>query len=447
MQGRGDAARASSARPEHAQGGSSIMKEPFNEVLIALWADLSQPEILWQLGTLALCLILARQLSLWIRLPQAEASGVWKLGVGGLKRILFPLLALVLVLIGRALLQRWHHVNLLHVAVPLLGSLALIRILFYALRHVFPPGGMLAAFERAIALLVWSVVALHMLGVLPDLIDFLEAVSFSIGKQHISLWLVLQAMFWVLLTLLAALWGGSAIEARLMRAETLHSSLRAVLSRLTRAVLLLLAVLIVLPVLGIDLTVLSVFGGALGVGLGFGLQKVASNYISGFIILLERSIRMGDYITADNFYGEVKKITTRHVILRGGDGREAMIPNDSLITSTVVSYTHSDKRIRLCVQVAVSYDSDVERAIAVLVDVAAAHPRVLAEPPPAAFINHLGENGIDMELGFWIDDPERGNLNVRSDINRAILLAFRKEAISIPLRQREIHVRNVDNLQ
>ncbi|MBM3346599.1 MAG: mechanosensitive ion channel [Betaproteobacteria bacterium] len=421
------------------------MNEPFNKVLIALWADLSQPEILWQVGTLVLCLLVALQVSQWIRImPQVEASGVWKLGYGGLKRILFPLLALVLVLIGRALLRHWQHVNLLHVAVPLLGSLALIRVLFYALRHVFPPGGMLAPFERAIALLVWGGVALHMLGVLPDVVAFLEAVNFNIGKQRISLWLVLQALFWVLLTLLAALWGGSAVEARLMRAETLHSSLRAVLSRLTRAVLLLLAVLIVLPVLGIDLTVLSVFGGALGVGLGFGLQKVASNYISGFIILLERSIRLGDHIIANNFFGEVKGITTRHVILRGGDGREAMIPNDSLITSTVVSHTHSDKRIRLGVQVQISYDSDVERAIAVLVDVAAAHPRVIAHPPPNAFIINLGENGVELELGFWIEDPEHGNLNVRSDISRAILAAFRREAISIPFPQREIRHRNAD---
>ena len=308
------------------------MTASFDRVLVALWSDFREPEILWQVGALALCLFLAWQVSQLVRLPRVETSGVWKLGVGGLKRILFPLLALVLVLIARPVLQYWHHVNLLHVAVPLLGSLALIRVLFYALRHIFPPGGMLAVFERAIATLVWGVVALHIIGVLPGVVDFLDDVSFAVGKQTISLWLVLQAAFWVLVTLLAALWGGSAIEARLMHAETLHASLRAVFSRLSKVLLLLLAVLVVLPLLGIDLTVLSVFSGALGVGLGFGLQKVASNYISGFIILLERSIRIGDLIIADNFYGEVKDITTRHVVLRGMDGREAIIPNETLIT-------------------------------------------------------------------------------------------------------------------
>ena len=420
------------------------MGEPFSKVLIDLWADLRQPEILWQLGILLACLLVARQASLWIRLPRAETSAVWKLGVGGLKRILFPLLALVLVLIARAVLQRWHHVNLLHVAVPLLGSLALIRIVFYALRHVFPPGGLLAAFERLIATLVWGVVALHMTGVLPDVVEFLEGVHFEIGRQRISLWLVLQAFFWVLVTLLAALWGGSAIEARLMRADSLHSSLRAVFSRLSKAVLLLLAVMIVLPVMGIDLTVLSVFGGALGVGLGFGLQKVASNYISGFIILLERSIRIGDYITADNFYGEVKGITTRHVVLRGQDGREAIIPNETLMTSTVISMTHTDKRVRLAVQVQIAYDSDVERVIVLLSEIAAAHPRVLSDPAPGAFISRLADSGIDIELGFWIDDPERGSMNVRSDIIRALLAAFRKESISIPFPQHEVRMLNAD---
>lgn len=423
------------------------MTPAFNKLLAELWSDFRQPDILWQLGTLALCLLVAWQLSHMLRLPRAESSGVWKLGVGGLKRIVFPVLALLLVLIARPVLQHWHHVNLLHVAVPLLGSLALIRVLFYALRHAFPPGGMLAAFERFISTLVWGVLALHILGVLPDLVEFLEGVNFAVGKQKISLWLVFQALFWILVTLLIALWGGSAIEARLSRAESLHSSLRAVFSRLSKAVLLLLAVLIVLPVLGIDLTVLSVFGGALGVGLGFGLQKVASNYISGFIILLERSIRHGDLIVADNFYGEVKDITTRYTILRGMDGREAIIPNETLITSTVISNTHSDARVRLAVQIQVSYDTDVERAMALMCADAAENQRVLDTPAPAALLLRFADSGIDLELGFWIDDPEAGNQNVRSDVARAILATFRREGITIPFPQREVRLLGQENSQ
>lgn len=400
------------------------MKDSFHGLVFELWADLREPGMLWQVAVLAVCLGAAWVLARASRLDRVETSGVWKLGVGGLKRILFPLLALALVLIARPILAHWHHVNLLRLAVPLLGSLALIRVLAYLLRHAFASGGTVAVFERLIAVAVWSVVALHIVGVLPDVIEYLEGEAVVIGRQRISLWLMLQAMFWCLATLLVALWAGSAIEARLMRAETLHSSLRVVLSRLTKALLVLIALLIVLPLAGIDVTVLSVFGGALGVGLGFGLQKIASNYVSGFIILLDRSVELGDIITADNFHGKLTQITTRYVVVRSPDGREAIIPNETLITQTVINHTHTDATVRLATQVQIDYAADVEQAMRLLVDVARRHPRVLAEPPPAALLNKFAESGIDLELGFWINDPENGSGNVRSDINAEIYRAF-----------------------
>lgn len=416
------------------------MNPEFDHLLLELWRDLQQPGILWQAGTLVLCLSLAWQISRVIVLPRLEESSAWKLGVGGLKRILFPLLALLLVLAARPVLKYWHHVNLLNVAVPLLMSLALIRGLFYALRHAFPNGSLLVGFERLIAVLVWSVVALHILGVLPDVIDFLESTRFAIGKQKISLWLVIQALFWIFLTLLMALWAASAIEAQLMRAETLHSSLRVVFARLSKALLLLLAVLVVLPLVGIDLTVLSVFGGALGVGLGFGLQKVASNYVSGFIILLDRSIRLGDFVTINDFYGQVKNITTRYVVVRGLDGREAIVPNEILITSMVISNTHSDRKIRLAVQIQVAYDTDVEHALEVLRQCARDNPRVLADPKPSALLKKFADSGIDLELGFWIGDLEAGRLNIVSDVSREVLRAFRLQGIEIPFPHRDIRI-------
>ena len=416
------------------------MTPEFDHLLLELWRDLRQPGILWQAGTLALCLVLAWQISRVIVFPRLEESSSWKLGVGGLKRILFPLLALLLVLAARPVLKYWHHVNLLNVAVPLLVSLALIRMLFYALRHVFPNGSVLAGFERLIAVVVWGVVALHILGVLPDLIDFLESTRFAVGKQKISLWLVIQALFWILLTLLMVLWAASAIEAQLMRAETLHSSLRVVFARLSKALLLLLAVLVVLPLVGIDLTVLSVFGGALGVGLGFGLQKVASNYVSGFIILLDRSIRLGDFVTINDFYGQVKNITTRYVVVRGLDGREAIVPNEILITSMVISNTHSDRKMRLSVQIQVAYDTDVEHALEVLRQCARDNPRVLADPKPSALLKKFADSGIDLELGFWIGDLEAGRLNIVSDISREVLRAFRLQGIEIPFPHRDIRI-------
>jgi small-conductance mechanosensitive channel len=418
------------------------MNGEYDHILVALWRDLHDPDVLWQAGVLAACLLLAWQLSRSVRMPEAEGAreGVWRLGMGGIKRVLLPALALVLVLSARPILAYWHNVNLLHIAVPLLASMVMVRVLVYALRYSFPHSSLLAGFEFFIGSLVWGVVVLHIIGVLPQVIAFLESISFAVGKQEVSAWLVLQAVFWIFIMLLASLWLASAVEARLMRAERLDASLRVVFARLSKALLMVLAVLIVLPLVGIDLTVLSVFGGALGVGLGLGLQKVASNYVSGFIILLDHSIRIGDYIDADGFYGKVQSITTRYVVLRGPDGREAIVPNEHLIASTVLSHTHSDRRLRLAVRIQVGYDTDIERALDILKETARAHDRVMENPGPSAFLVDFGENGINLELGFWIDDPESGKKNVRSEISRQILLAFRRENIEIPFPRRDIRV-------
>jgi len=213
-----------------------------------------------------------------------------------------------------------------------------------------------------------------------------------------------------------------------------------VVSRTARAVLILVAVLMSLSLVGIDLTVLSVFGGALGVGLGLGLQKIASNYISGFIILLDRSIRLGDIISADGHNGEVTRITTRYVVVRLSTGVEAIIPNDTLVTTTVLNQSYTDKRVRLALRVQVGYRTDVSEAFKVLLDLASKHPRVLKNPEPTAQVLQLADSGVDLELGFWIEDPERGSQNVRSDLSVALLAAFKARGIEIPYPQREVRL-------
>lgn len=419
---------------------TQLKKDPLPNLLAEVLADLKHPDVLWQLGALVLCVLIAVMLARAIRkrsgVPgQPPATGL----MGGLLLLVFPLSALILVMVARGVMGIWLPVNLLHLAVPLLSSMALIRITFYALRHVISAGGLLAAFERAIAVTVWGVVALHILGVMPQVIEHLDDIAITVAKSQVSLWTMLQAAFWALFTLLAALWLGSSLEARLMRADSLHSSLRVALSRLGKSLLILIAVLIVLQLVGLDLTVLSVFGGALGVGLGFGLQKVASNYISGYIILLDRSVQIGDMITADNFYGEVKRVTTRYVVLRSLDGREAIIPNDMLMLQTVLNHTHSDPEVRLAIAVQVGYDTDIDRAMEVLCSAARSHARVLKDPEPQAYLVRFADSGIDMELGFWINDPEKGSLNVRSDIAREMLLGLRRAGVEIPYPQRVVH--------
>ena len=294
-----------------------MTESQIGKLLAGLWSDLREPAILWQAGAVALCLLVAWWLGrlLQWRAPEHSTDAL-KHGAAAFRRLVFPLLAMLLLLAGRAALRHWHSTNLLSVAIALFGALAGIRFAVYLLRLSFSQAAWLVAFERSIATLIWAVLALHLTGLLPEIVSWLSDVELAVGKYHLSLWTLLSAAFWVAMTLLLALWAGAALEARLMSAECLHSSLRVVFARLARAVLLVAAVLVVLPLMGVDLTVLSVFGGALGVGLGLGLQKIASNYLSGFIILLDRSIRLGDMITVDGHYGEVTRITTRYMVVR-----------------------------------------------------------------------------------------------------------------------------------
>jgi small-conductance mechanosensitive channel len=410
-------------------------------LLADLWSDLHAPAILWQAGTLALCLFAAWWLArlLQWRAPDGSAQA-FKRGAAAIRRLIFPLLAMLLLIAGRAVLGQWHNTNLLSVAIPLLGALAGIRIAVYLLRLGFPHGGWLDTFERAIATLVWAALAMHLTGILPGIVAWLSDVELTAGAHTLSLWTLLNAVFWVGMTLLLALWAGAALEVRLMRTEGLHSSLRVVFARLGKAALLIAAVLVVLPLLGVDLTVLSVFGGALGVGLGLGLQKIASNYFSGFIILLDRSIRLGDMITADSHYGEVTRITTRYVVVRSLAGVEAIIPNDTLVTTSVLNHSYTDKRVRLSVRVQVAYRTDMAGVLKLLVEVARKHPRVLKDPEPTAQVAQLADSGVDLELGFWIEDPERGSLNVRSDVSIELLSQFQSRGIEIPYPQREVRL-------
>ncbi|MCM2307795.1 MAG: mechanosensitive ion channel [Sulfuritalea sp.] len=409
-------------------------------VWLEVQADLHEPDLIWQLAILAGCLLLALLGESLLRRQQAGQGRVAELGRGGLKRITFPVLALLLVLLARWVAEDWIRVGLFSLAVPLLASLAVIRAVFYILRVSLVGATWLVPFERVFALLVWGVVALHIVGLLPEVIAVIESVTFSAGKQKLNLWHVLQGLVAVLATVLAALWLSSAIEARLNRAVGLDNNLRMVFARLTKALLILLAVLIVLPQVGIDLTTLSIFGGALGVGLGFGLQKIASNYVSGFIILLDNSIRIGNTITVGADRGEVTRITTRYTVLRSLGGVEALVPNELLVGSVVQNESYSDPQVRIALPVQVAYDSDLERAMAIMATAAAVQERVLVEPAPAVLLREFADSGINLELAFWIADPQNGAGQLRSEINLAIWREFKQTGISIPFPQREVRI-------
>ncbi len=403
-----------------------------------LIVDLERTTIQWQLAVLAISLGLAWLITHVIRKQVPVQEGAWKIGLGGVNRIIFPLTALLLVLVGKTILQHWQHVSAINIAVPLLLSLALVRLAVYMLRHIFAPSGWLQTSERFIAILIWSGVALHITGFLPELLQVLDDFNFPIGKHKISLLTILSGLLSIAVTLLVALWLATTLEKRLMGAAHLDMSLRVVVAKFIRAMLVLFGVLIALPLAGIDVTVLSVFGGALGVGIGFGLQKIASNYVSGFIILLDRSIRIGDLVTVDNRYGTVSNITSRYAVLKGMDGTEAIIPNETLISSTVLNHSYTSHEVRVGIALQISYDSALETAMEIMLDAARDHPRVIQEQLPKVFLKNFGDSGIELELSIWIRDPEEGQQNLRSEINLQIWKRFQQEGIEIPYPHRVV---------
>ncbi len=410
---------------------------------LQLWSDLHGVGALWQIGALALCITggwLAQRYTERGPLAQSATDGetTLKMHMGSVRRLAFPLAALGLVLVARAILKNWLPISLLDLAVSLLTALALVRITIYMLRHVFTPGGWLRSSERYIAWTMWIGCVVYIGGLWPALRGLLDTIGFSLGEQRVSLLLVLQGALSITVTVLLALWLGRVIEARLMGAATLNVNLRVMFTKLAQALLLLAAILIALPAVGIDLTVLSVFGGMLGVGIGFGLQKIASNYISGFIILMDRSVSLGDLITVDKYTGQLTKMTARYVVMRANDGTETLIPNETMITSPVVNHSYTDKRVRVGVPVRVAYESDLEAVRRVLVEAAQRHPRVLPEPAPKMLIRDFADNGINVELGVWIADPQDGTANLRSDLYFDIWREFRAHGIEIPYPQHTV---------
>ncbi|AIY42696.1 Potassium efflux system KefA protein / Small-conductance mechanosensitive channel [Collimonas arenae] len=428
------------------------MPDIFTDLLNDLLTNLRAPGLLLQVGLLLLCIclgwVLARLLRRTFTLSAAQPQAM-QIGLGSFVKVLTPILTFLLLLLVKLALQRWHQpVNILRLMVPLVASLALMRFVFYVLRRVFARnsgvGTFLLLFEKSFGALVWIGLLLYITGWWPDLFDYLDSTVLPIGRYKVSLLSIMQALVSVLVTLVIALWAGATIEERLMRVNTMHSSIRTVVARMARAVLILIAVLLSLSLVGIDLTVLSVFGGALGVALGLGLQKIASSYVSGFVILLERSLAIGDMVGVSTFYGKVVQINSRYTVLQGLDGIDTVIPNEIFMINSVQNYSLTNRILRLSTQVTIVYQDDVESVLTMLEQAALGVDRVSREVLPQALLLKIGADGLELELGFWITDPENGRLNVLSDVNRAIWRALQARQIKIAHVKREIKVYDAD---
>jgi small-conductance mechanosensitive channel len=400
--------------------------------------DLGHPGVLLELGVLLACLALA-YLVCWLIGRKQPPDSVW-FGRAVVDGLLFPLLALVLVYGTSVTLAHQHSVALLKLALPVLISLVGIRFLARVLTEVFPTWGLARLIEQLFSWLAWIAAVLWILDLLPPLLDEMDAIHVVFGKSKISLLSLLQGVLSSGVVLVLTLWISAALEKRIL-SETVHDlSLRKVAANALRAALLLVGLIVALSAVGVDLTALSVIGGALGVGLGFGLQKLASNYVSGFVILFERSIRIGDTVRVDAFEGTVVDIKTRYTLIRALNGRESIVPNEKLITERIENLSLADPLILLSTDVTVGYDSNVDRVQQILVQAARDTPRVMADPEPGARLAKLGTDGLEFTLLFWIADPVNGQLNVRSDINLRILKGLREAGIEIPFPQRVVHL-------
>jgi small-conductance mechanosensitive channel len=364
--------------------------------------------------------------------------------LGGVARVAFPLIALALLYLSTWIVRRWFGAPfLLDIAMALMIALAVIRGLVYLLRRLFPHHAWLPPWERTIGGIVWFLLLLYFLGVLSPLVEALDRLEIPIGKTHPTVLSILTGIGVVLAAVVIALWISGLIETRVDRVTHLDTNLRAVIVRVVRVMLLALAVLVSLQGIGFDLTLLTVFSGAIGVGIGLGLQKLASNYISGFIILLDRAIRLGDTITVEGKHmGKITRVAARYVMVQAADGVEVIVPNDTLVTTSVINHSHfhAAPQIRVALRVPVQRDADVEKALDLLAEAALAEARVMRDAPhaPRGYVASFGESGVDLELGVYVQDGLVDQLDVKSNLYRTILRLFRANGIELAYPHRDL---------
>lgn len=327
--------------------------------------------------------------------------------------------------------------------VHILFAFAVVRLISAFFTEILGHRGIQAlGLQRAIIVIFWLLVVLHFFGVLDDIIDVMETTRVPFGGENVTIWTCFVAIITVLLTIGIADWAADAISG-LVQKTKLSASIQIILARVIRIICIVLAIVIALSSVGLDLSVLSVFSGALGVGLGFGLQKIASNYISGFIILFDRSIKIGDMVETAGFRGRVTEINTRFTVVRNNDGVECIVPNESFVTTVVKNYSYTDEASVQYIDLSVAYDSDLRRALAIMLEEGMRpRPRIVPDRRGWAYVDSFGDDGVHLKLGFWCKDPVNGTASLRTEITLAIMDRFAAEGIVLSFSQFDINILN-----
>jgi small-conductance mechanosensitive channel len=411
--------------------------DSFDEWLSAI----TRPTALVELGALLACALLAWGVVRLVRHVSRNTDNTSILfGKRIIDGVLFPLLLLLLAYTCSVLLSRVLALAVFKVALPVLMSLALIRLGVKVLQAAFSNAPWVRALERSISWLAWIAMLLWVSGLLPVVLEELDDIHWKIGGSTLSVRTLLEGFLTATVVILITLWISSSIESKLLRKATgSELSLRKAASNGIRVVLVFVGLIVALSAVGIDLTALSVLGGAIGVGVGFGLQKLAANYVSGFVMLAERSVRIGDNVRVDGFEGRVTDIRARYTVVRALSGRESIVPNEMFISNRIENLSLADLQVLQSTVVSVGYDSDVELVMRLLTEAALGQERVLKDPAPGVNLTNFGADGLEFTLNYWMTDPENGQQNLRSLVNLAALAALRANGIEIPFPQRVIH--------
>ena len=375
----------------------------------------------------------------------------WKyLASQGIVVVAPVVVALLLVMLAHGVLFAAHFdVTLMDAATRLIGAYVVVRVGVFLFAASLGNKSWMQDWENRLSLLIWLAIAAEYLGWLDPIVNGLDSVGIASGKSRITVWSILKLLFTLTLFVLVAAWISRWFDRRLKKLNTLAPSTRIGIAKFANAFLIGLSILMGLNAAGVDLTALTVLTGAIGLGLGFGLQSIAANFVSGFVLLMDRSIKPGDVIslsgqsgTSTENFGWVQELRGRYVVVRDRDGVEMLVPNQQLISNAVINWSYTDPRIRLKLPIRVSYRDDPEVALQILLDSCVGQRRILREPPPVSRLMHFGDSGIELELRFWISDPQGGVNNVRSDVNRAIWRLFQEHKITIPVAQHEVRMHN-----
>lgn len=328
------------------------------------------------------------------------------------------------------------------VAYQIFYAWALLRVLIRLLQVSLKNKQIGAGFKKAVYLIFWTLAALEILGILPGIVEAMKSYTLPVGSGQLTLWKLFVGVITVIVTMGLANKLADVCEHSIMKMDELEMNLRVVFARISRVSLLIVALLLALSSVGIDLTVLSVFSGAIGVGIGFGMQKIASNYISGFIILFDRSVKLGDFVQVAGFSGVITQINTRYSVIRNTAGQELIVPNENFVTGTVTNYSLSERESATTLDISCAYESDIDRALEIFATAIKEQPRVLKTREPWVVVSELAASGVVLKAGFWVMNPENGTAGLKSNILREVMKRFAAEGIEIPYDKLEVTVKN-----